>query len=206
MSQQSDPFSRGGRFAANPHLYDYMHTLAFDPSGAVEMVDGAGQVLNTLVRGRFTVEELGPTEFSVAFAELVDIDPYYKRRRFHDLDFDAYIKALDEDIPFEEQDVRRRLDPCQIHVAREDGLFLLRRQIVWKIKDEQEWPYLLYRVRYRFATDPLAGSLANRQGNLYFQIEAPEPDTQMYYRFEDAEHFTLGELQRAEIAVDEDAE
>jgi hypothetical protein len=64
VSSHPTPLSRGGRFAACPHLYDYVHALDFAPFGVapfgrVDMLDGAGQVLNTLVRGRFTVEELG---------------------------------------------------------------------------------------------------------------------------------------------------
>lgn len=202
--QRPDPFSGGGRFAANPHLYDYVHTLVFDPAGTVEMVDGAGQVLNTLVRGRFSVEAPGPMEFVVNFADLVEIDPYYRLKRFRHLDFDAYVKAVQEDVPYDEHDVRRRLDPYRVHVTQEEGLFQLREQVIWNIKDEQEWPYLLYRVRCRFAADPLAAHLSNRQGSLYYQLEAPEPDTRVYYRAEDAQHFTAGELGRAGIAVEEE--
>jgi hypothetical protein len=75
---------------------------------------------------------------------------------------------------------------------------------VWKVKDEQEWPYLHYRTRYRFAVDPLAAHLANRQGSLYYELEAPEPDPRVYYRAEDAQRFTAGELGRAGIALEEE--
>ena len=202
--QQLDPFSGGGRFAANPSLYDYVHTLVFDPAGTVEMVDGAGQVLNTLVKGRFAVEELGPTAFLVSLAGLVELDPYYRLKRFRGLELSAYFKAVQENIPYEEGDVRSRLDPYSVNVTREVGLFLLRRQVIWKISDEQEWPYLLYRVRYRFAFDPLALHMSNRQGNLYYQLESPEPDTRVYYRAEDAQPFTARELAQAGIAVEEE--
>lgn len=205
MSEQwPNPFSGGGRFVANPHLYDYVHTLVFDPVGTVEMVDGAGQVLNTLVKGHFTVEERGPAAFLVSFADLVEIDPYYRLKRFGNLDRDAFSKAVRENVPYEEGDVRSRPDPCSVNVAREEGLFLLRRHIVWNIKDKQEWPYLLYRVRYRFAFDPLAEHISNRQRNLYYQSEAPEPDTRVYYRAEDAQALTARELAQAGIAIEDE--
>lgn len=202
--QPANPFMIGGRFAANPQLYDYAHTLTFDPAGVVEMVDGAGQALNTLVRGKFTVEETGLSSFALAFTELVDIDPYYKHKRFHHLEIHDYVKAISQDIPYDEQDVRRRMAPCRIPVTREEGIFPLRQQVIWKIKDAQEWPYRLYRVRYHFATDPLATCLANRKGILYYSLKAPEPDTTIYYRNADEERFTAGELRQAGIAVDEE--
>lgn len=201
--QWSNPFGGGGRFVANPHLYDYLHALDFMPFGSVDMLDGAGQVLNTLVRGRFSVEELGPTLLVVHFTDLVELDPYYRLKRLRGRDVAAVIRSMHRYLLHDEHDVRRRLDPCHVQVAREDGLFLLRCQVVWNIKDDQEWPYLLYRIRYRFAADPLTACLANRQGNLYYVLEAPEPDTRVYYRAEDAQRSTAGELRQAGIAVEE---
>jgi hypothetical protein len=198
------PLFSGGRLAANPHLYDYVHTLVFDPSGTVEMVDGAGQRLNTLVRGRFTVEELGPTVFTLHFIDLVEIDPYYKQKRFSGLDLPAYFRAVQQYVPYDEHDVRRRLDPRSICVTREVDPFLLRCQVIWKISDDLEWPYLLYRARYRFDSDPLAAHVGNREGSLYYSLDPPEPDTRVYYRAEDAQKFTARELRQAGISVEED--
>src|SRR5690348_8718234 len=180
--QQPDPFSAGGRFTANPYLYDYVHAVDFHSTGIIEMVDGAGQRLNTLVHGRFSVEQVSPTAFLVSLTDLVEINPYYTRERFRGLDLAAYAKAVQGYVPYEEHDVRRRLDPFSVQVAQEEGPFSLRQHVIWKIRDPQEWPYLLYRVRYRFTSDPLAPFLPNRLGNLYYQREAPEPDTRVYYR------------------------
>jgi hypothetical protein len=203
-AQPSDPFSRGERFAANPHLYDYLHALDFVPFGSVDMLDGAGQVLNTLVRGRFGVEELGPTAWVLHLTDLVELDPYYRLKRLRGRDTAAVIRSMHRYVLHDEHDVRRRLDPCRLQVAREEGLFVLRRQVVWQVRDEQEWPYMLYRSRYRFAADPLAALHVNRQGNLYYHLEAPEGDTCLYYQVEDAQQCTAGELRRAGIVVEDE--
>jgi hypothetical protein len=201
---QPNPFATGKRLVANPYLYDYVHTLEFHSAGIIEMVDGAGQRLNTLVHGRFSVEQVSPTAFLVSLTDLVEINPYYTLERFRGLDLAAYAKAVQGYVPYEEHDVRRRLDPFSVHVAQEEGLFSLRQHVIWKIRDAQEWPYLLYRVRYRFASDPLAPFLPNRQGNLYYQEETPEPDTRVYYRVEDAQRLTARELAQRGIAVEDE--
>jgi hypothetical protein len=201
--QQSDPFSAGGTFVANPRLYDYIHKLVFEPSGAIKMVDGAGQVLNTLVRGRFSIETLGPAEFRVNFTDLVELNPYYTIDRLRGLDPDARFKVMQEDVPYEDRDVRNRPAPFSGCVTREEGLFLFKRQVVWKILDEQDWPHLLYRVRYRFAFDPLEPYAANRQRNAYYRLEAPEPDTRFYYRVADGQKLTAREVAEAGIPCEE---
>ncbi len=70
-----DPFLAHGILAANPHLYDYIHTLEFDPVGRVEMVDGAGQVLNTLVKGTFSLEMSDRSSAQVQFRRPRRIQP-----------------------------------------------------------------------------------------------------------------------------------
>ena len=94
-----NPFSSVGRFSANPHRYDYVHLLHFQASGSVEVVDGAGQVLTALVRGRYAVQQLGPSQWRVRLTDLVAIDPYYQMKRFRDLDWEAYVKAMQDDVP-----------------------------------------------------------------------------------------------------------
>jgi hypothetical protein len=133
----------------------------------------------------------------------VELDPYYRLKHLRGQDRATLIRSMRRYLLHDEHDVRHRLDPCHIEVTREDGLFLLRRQVVWQIKDDQEWPYVLYRVRYRFAADPLTALQANRQANLYYRLEAPEGDTRLYYRAKDVEEYTAGELRQAGIAVEE---
>ena len=62
--------------------------------------------------------------------DLAELNPYYKRERFRDLDFDAYVTATAGEAPYEEYDVRSRPDPMSIQVIREDGLFVLRQQVI----------------------------------------------------------------------------
>jgi hypothetical protein len=204
--QGSDPFSAGGVFGANPHLYDYVHSLAFTPAGTVEMVDGAGQVINTLIKARFSAEPLDATSFHVTFMDIVEVDPYYHHKhmrikRMRDSAGKEFIKVTGMNAAHEESDVRSRPDPFSVTVTREESTFAIRQQVIWSITDEQDWPYLLYRVRYRFSSDPLERFRANRQGNLYFQIEAPDPDTRLYYRAQDRQKRTARELAREGIPI-----
>lgn len=201
---ETDPFSAGGTFAANPHLYDYLHFLVFDATGTVEMQDGAGQRLNTLVCGHFSSEQLAPNVFQAHFSEMVELNPYYKMERFRGLDFDTYFQAVQGDVPYEEQDIRSHPEPFSVQITREDGLFFLRRQVVWKIADEDDWPYLLYRVRYVFDSDPLEQFEPNRQGGLYYELEPPELDTCIYYRREDAQELTARDLHDMGIAIEDE--
>lgn len=205
---EPSPFAaagRFGRFAANPHLYSYVHTLDFKPAGAVEMVDGAGQTLFTLIQGRFSVERVSPTAFHLLLTDLAELNPYYKRERFRHLDLAAYVRATAGEVPYEEHDVRSRPGPMRIQVLQEDGPFVLRQQIIWKLDDEEDWPYLEFRVRYRFAVDPLAAFVANRRGPFYESLTPPEPDTRVYYRMVDAQKRTRRELTRAGITLEDEA-
>ncbi|HEX8033543.1 MAG TPA: hypothetical protein VF510_06835 [Ktedonobacterales bacterium] len=202
--QLPDPFSAGGVFAANPNLYDYLHTLQFNSTGTLEMLDGAGQVLNTLVRGRFNVEQLTSSAFQLNFHDLIELNPYYELKRRCELDPDVIAESPEGYIPYDEDDILCRLDPFSVHVVREEGLFVLRQQVIWRIKDEQEWPYLLYRSRYRFASDPLATHESNRRGNLYYMLEKPQPDTRVYYRAADAQDLTARDLALAGITIEKE--
>ena len=85
------------------------------------------------------------------------------------------VTATAGEAPYEEYDVRSRPDPMSIQVIREDGLFVLRQQVIWKLEDEQDWPYLLFRVRYRFAVDPLAAFVINRRASFYDYLTPPIP-------------------------------
>lgn len=193
-------FIRGATFRANPHLYDYVHQLEFNPDSSIEMVDGAGQVLNTLVKARFALSSAANASYVLHFFDVVEIDPYYKVRRFRGLDLAAFAKATAHDLPYDEEDVRQRMEPFRIQVIREGGPFLLKSQVIWRINDELDWPYLLYRARYRFNKDPLARFPGTRPHNLYYQLESPEPDTRVYYQLEDERRLTAREL--PEVGMD----
>ena len=200
--RHEDPFSSAGRFFANPHLDDYVHSLDFQASGNIEMVDGAGQVLTALVRGRYAVEQLGLSQWVVRLTDLVAINPYYKHRRFRGLEIEAYFQATQGYVPHEEQDVVGRLDPISVHVIREEGSFLLRQQVSWKISDAQEWPYLLCPERYRFDADPLASLASNRAGNLYYMFRAAATDEDIYYATRGLQQITARQLAERGILPD----
>ncbi len=91
--------------------------------------------------------------------------------------------------------------PSSVTVSREEGLFAFRRQVIWKVADEGEWPCLLYRVRYVFDVDPLASMTSNRDGNLYYIVEAQELDTRYYYPRDAAERLTLRELEQMGLSI-----
>lgn len=177
MQEQTIPFLLSGAFEANPHLYDYLHRLNFSPSGLVEMVDGAGQVLNSLVRGRFSLQAAGQNTALVQFFDLVEVNPYDK------------------------QDQRGVLDAIRVKLTREEGIFAFKQQVVWNIRDEQEWPCLLYRRRYVFESDPLTQVLSSRTGNLYYLLEGDGPDTHTYYCQDDRQQLTARELSQMGISL-----
>jgi hypothetical protein len=180
QEEKSTSFLITGTFEANPYLYDYLHSLRFSPAGVIEMLDGAGQVLNTLVKGRFSVQAGDQNTASVYFYDLREVDPY------------------------NEQEQLRELNTSSIKITREEGTFSFKQQVVWKIHDENEWPCLLYRVRYIFEVDPLEQTLTGRAGNLYYHIEAKEPDTRFYYRRDDAQQLTARELFQMGISISQE--
>lgn len=174
-------FAAGERLAANPDLYDYVHFLDLDRAGTFEIVDGGGQALATLVRGRWVVTALDVASVRLILTDLVELNPYYKHERFRDLDLDEYMQATSQPVPYEERDIRSRPEDISLLVTREAGVFTLREQIIWNLRDERDWPYILFRERYRFSADPLASFSANRSGIPYFERIIDEPDTRVYY-------------------------
>jgi len=187
-------FAAGERLAANPDLYDYVHYLDLDPTGTVEMVDGGGQALATLVQGRWDVALLDAATARLTLTDLVELNPYYKQEQFRDLSLDDLIQATSQPVPYEERDIRSRPASISLQVTREEGVFALREQIIWNLRDERDWPYLLFRERYYFSTDPLASFSANRSGIPYFEHFKEEPDTRLYYPMKAAQSLTAGEL------------
>lgn len=203
------PLLPDSRFAANPDLYDYVHTLYVSDATSLEMIDGAGQRLFTLVQCRFVVEALTKASWRLSLTHLVEINPYYKLERFRGLEPEAFAKAIRGSVPYGEGDVRSRPAPMSLQVTQKTGLFALRVHIIWNLEDDQEWPYLPFRERYRFSIDPLAAFKTNRSAalyTLYFANGASGPDTQVYYRMQDVEKVTAREFVERGIATRDDAE
>lgn len=203
--ERGTAFPIPGRLAANPHLYDYLHALHFSSSGAVEMLDGAGQSLNTLVKGRFSVQPRDQSSSLVHFFDLLEVQdrpsfqlqPKDPTASDHS-DYSEYVLA---EQPGQQEIPVRSLAPLSVIVTREEGIFPFMRQVVWKILDKKEWPCLLYRVRYVFEVDPLEQMFSNRAGNLYYHLEAAEPDTRYYYNQDDAQELTVQQLIQMGISI-----
>jgi hypothetical protein len=85
--------------SANPQFYDYLHVLNFKDDYTIELVDGAGQLINTVGHGRYAIRDLSPSTAEVTFFELVEVDPYHNNRKIHDI------------------------PAFTVHVTKEDGVF-----------------------------------------------------------------------------------
>lgn len=183
QKEREAAFTLGETLVANPHLSDYFHRLSFSSSGSVEMVDGAGQQILSLVRGKFSIHPLDQTAIQVRLYDLVELHPYQHHEQI------------------------RTLEPSSIKVTREEGLFALRR--VWwgrKDEDESEWPCMLYWARYFFEVDPLEQLSLNRRGSAYHRIMV-EPDTRYYYCQDDldADTLTVADLNDLGVSLQPDA-
>ena len=103
------------RLKANPQLYDYTHFIGFSEDGSVEMYDDAGQAIISSARGRFHVETINESDAILHLSDLVEVDPYKQNERIRDL------------------------EPCQIQVTAEAGIFVFRRPI--HPIPEAQWPF-----------------------------------------------------------------
>jgi hypothetical protein len=119
---------------ANPHLYDYIHSLKFEADGTLEFVDGAGQMIHLRGHGRYEVRPIEDAKFEVAFTELVQVNPYGLERP---------TRAPGERIPANRYPKIRDLAPFTVICNRESGRFAFRQDVIWRVDDEEEWPCLL---------------------------------------------------------------
>lgn len=176
------PFSISGPLEATPALYDYLHRLSFSPSGEVEMLDGAGQVLLARVKGRFSIQVQDQNAVLLHFSDLVEVK--YKPQ-FLVQTTDQKPMASDysnltfvKNPAYQNEEPIRTLAPASLWLTREEGMFPFAQQVMWNIRNEEEWPCLLYRVRYVFESDPLEPVRDRRTGMPYYQQERwEEPDT-----------------------------
>lgn len=200
------PFSVSGSWEANPHLYDYLHRLSFSPSGVVEMVDGAGQVLIARVKGHFSVQRRDRNAVLIHFSDLVELK--YKPQVLAQttdhkpLASDYSNLTFVENPDYQNEEPIRALAPISVGVTREEGLFFFAQHVIWKTRNEEERPCLLYRVRYVFESDPLEQVRDRRTGRLYYQQEGwEEPDTRYYYDRDDLQKCTAQELTQMGISL-----
>ncbi|GCE26420.1 hypothetical protein KDA_19040 [Dictyobacter alpinus] len=206
QEEQSTPLSLSGPFDANPYLYDYLHRLRFSPSGGVEMLDGAGQCLNTRVKGRFAVQARDHGSALVQFSDLVELKlkPPLLAQTIDQGPFSSDYSNLVfvENPDYQNEEPIRTLAPISVLVTREEGLFPFAQQVMWKIGSAEESPCLLYRVRYIFETDPLEHVRDRRAGRPYYQqIGWEEPNIRYYYCRDDEQTLTALELAQMGISL-----
>jgi hypothetical protein len=206
QEEQVTPFSVTGPLEANPYLYDYLHRLSFSPSGVVEMLDGAGQVLASRVKGRFSIQARDQNAVLIQFSDLVELK--YKPQ-FLVQTTDQKSLASDysnllfvENPDYQNEEPIRALAPVGVMITREEGTFPFAQQVIWNIRQGEEWPCLLYRVRYVFEHDPLEQVRDRRTGIPYYQQEGwEEPDTRYYYCWDDRQELTAQELGQMGISL-----
>jgi hypothetical protein len=157
---------------ANPQYYDYLHFLDFHDNGSVELVDGAGQVINTVARGRYQTHDLAHSIAEVTFFELIEVDPYQEYRKVS------------------------TLPNFTVQVTKEEGVFPFVREVVWNIEDTATLPALLYRTRYVYVFDPLAFGRSNQLNNLYYLVEQKElvDSVRYYYPRDSGQELTVQDL------------
>ncbi|MBI4746981.1 MAG: hypothetical protein HY774_00710 [Acidobacteria bacterium] len=174
MVKTTNFFDNQTRLSANPHFYDYLHCLDFEPDGLVRMLDGGGQVINTEAHGRYRISQVDDAFFQIHFSELVETNPYADDR------------------------ILRHLDDFSVTVEKQDGLFAFHQEVVWHIADKTKWPCLLYPVRYVFNIDPLEFGNSNQEHNLYFILEKKDfrNSTHYYYAAEDAQELPADQLEQ----------
>jgi hypothetical protein len=158
--------------AANPYYYDYIHSLYFEDDGTVELVDGAGQLVNAVATGKYRVHKIDIDSGEVEFYNLVEVNPYKNNKKI------------------------RKLKPFTVRFFREEGIFPFRQEIVWRIDNEDEWPCLLYKARYVFESDPLSFARENQARNLYYLTENKDlfDSACYYYSRKDGQELTAKEM------------
>jgi hypothetical protein len=157
---------------ANPQWYDYLHRIELTADGAVNMWDGGGQVLTAEVHGQFTISEINETQAEIAFTGLAEYNPYREDEKLGDL------------------------PDAKVTFTKETGTFIFRQELVWGPPDPEAYPYLLYRTRYVFDSDPLAVVADNQWGTLYHMTEQKDfvESVRFYYLRDDEQKLTFKEL------------
>jgi hypothetical protein len=200
--EPATPFAVSGPLEANPYLYDCIHRLRFFPSGVVEMLDGAGQLINAHVKGRFALQSGDEHTALIQFFDLVELKlkpSVLVQTTDHGPVAEDYSNVTSVENPDSHNEGPiRALAPMSILMLREEGLFPFVQQVIRKIRDEQEHPCLLYPVRYVFETDPLEPVHDRRAGRPYYQGWI-EPDLRYYYCQDDAQHLTAHDLDQRDI-------
>jgi hypothetical protein len=157
--------------AANPHYYDYFHSLKFDKNH-VSFADGAGQQINTIASGKFIAKRIDTFSTELDFYDITELHPYNNKQKIRDI------------------------DRFKVVCKREEGIFALWKDAGWHITDKEDNPCLLTEERYVFEFDPLSFSVKNQQQNLYYKIERKDFSKSLliYYNPDKTQELTFREL------------
>lgn len=118
--------------SANPHYYDYLHIVAFEPNGRVRLEHGDGQAMKFEAGAEYSIMRHDADSFIVEFTDVVIYGPYGRSEEGTDP------------------------PPFYVQCSREEGPFAIRYDAPGRISDESKWPCLFFTHRYRFDRDPLA--------------------------------------------------
>ncbi|MBZ0317321.1 MAG: hypothetical protein K8L91_12935 [Anaerolineae bacterium] len=159
---------------ANPHWYDYLHHIKVETDGSLEMVDGGGQVINAVVKGRLTISPLTDTQAEFSVTKLAEYHPYKKGEKI------------------------RNLPDFSTKLTREDGIFAFKLEMFGRNISPDEQICFLYRTRYVFEVDPLLCVQENQRGNLYNMTENRDfvNSVCIYYSRHDRQEMSLRELKK----------
>ncbi|MEM8861018.1 MAG: hypothetical protein AAGD96_22065 [Chloroflexota bacterium] len=174
---------------ANPNYYDYLGEINFLSSEKLELASGGGQVIHGKATGSFNLEIMNNNSAKLSIFNLIETDPYYELRE----DKDPNGPKI------------RDLPNLAFSITRETGTFAMKQEVVWRIEDEQKWPCLLYKTRYRFDKPPLAFAFENRSKGLYFTLENKDFDESemVFYSNHDRQEVDLQTLISKGIEVAE---
>ena len=160
---------------ANPQYYDYLHFLRLKDDGEILMMGGGGQVINIHIEGHYQIHQQ-KNSIQLNLTELAQYNPYSKEK-LHDID-----------------NLILKFQP-------EEGTFAIRQEVIWKIKNPDDYPYLLYKVRYRCDIDPINHVNQRPIRNLYQLTENKdfEDSQKIYYASADRQELSLADLKKLGI-------
>lgn len=141
---------------ANPQFYDYLHSINLDKNNKCELCDGAGQCVSSNFIGTFKLnndlDNDGSIDFTINTKNYAGL--FGVPRKFN---------PNDESVSF------------TVNFTVDNGLFVFRDEIVWNLRDKNDWPISIFNRRYVFDTDPFL-NIYNRENNLFFMLEGDKED------------------------------
>jgi len=155
--------------SANPHYYDYLHVLELKADGEIEMLDGAGQFINTLIKGRYELDAQ-----SLRLFDLVEYDAYSKE------------KLLE-------------LPAVTHQPKKQAGQFAFQQELPFRIDNPDEQPCLLFHARYIFDFDPISGTDDSTNLYHVMENKDFGDSQKIFYADTDLEKLTLTELKKRGI-------